>query len=199
MQSGARIGWPAPRAPRDAIDEAEHDLALLERAFHAPPDESRGTAHYLLSANPHLARALRARARRWRRRWTPADGLVDPSPDALAALQAHALSARSYSPTALQNYAACPYRFFLQAVHRLSPREEPAALEVIDPLTRGSLFHKVQYEVLTLLREAGLLPLTSATCDQAIELVDDVLNRVASRFEDKLAPAIPRVWEDGIN
>ena len=50
-----------------------------------------------------------------------------------------------------------------------------------------------------MLREAGLLPLTPATCDQAIELVDDVLNRVASRFEDKLAPAIPRVWEDGIN
>src|SRR6185295_11530899 len=43
------------------------------------------------------------------------------------------------------------------------------------------------------------LPLTKATCDKAIELVDDVLDRVASTYEDKLAPAIPRVWEDGIN
>jgi ATP-dependent helicase/nuclease subunit B len=57
----------------------------------------------------------------------------------------------------------------------------------------------VQYEVLTLLRAARLLPVTPATCNKAIELVDDVLNRVASKYEDDLAPAIPRVWEDGIN
>jgi hypothetical protein len=31
----------------------------------------------------------------------------------------HTLGLRSYSPTALQNYARCPYRFFLQAIHGL--------------------------------------------------------------------------------
>jgi CRISPR/Cas system-associated exonuclease Cas4 (RecB family) len=198
ISSGARIGWPAPRAPRDAIDEAEHDLALLEHAFHAPPDESRGTAHYLLSANPHLARALRARARRWRRRWTPADGLVEPSPEALAALQAHALSARSYSPTALQNYAACPYRFFLQAVHRLSPREEPRAIDELDPLARGSLIHEIQFELLSELSAAGALPVKPETLEAAQARLDTVLARIAARYADDLAPAIGRVWDDGV-
>jgi CRISPR/Cas system-associated exonuclease Cas4 (RecB family) len=193
------LGWPAPNDPLVAIDEAEYDLALLAPLIDAEPETVAGTAHYLLSTNRHLARALRARSRRWLKRWTPSDGLVEPDDLAREALAAHQLGSRSFSPTALQNYAACPYRFFLQTVHRLQPREEPAAIEVLDPLTRGSLFHKVQYEVLTMLREAGLLPLTSATCDRAIALVDDVLNRVASRFEDKLAPAIPRVWEDGID
>ncbi|MEK6286346.1 MAG: PD-(D/E)XK nuclease family protein [Acidobacteriota bacterium] len=197
--ASGRLGWPAPTDPRVAIDEAEYDLALLAPLIGADPETVAGTAHYLLSTNRHLARALRARSRRWLKRWTPSDGLVEPDDLAREALAAHQLSARSFSPTALQNYAACPYRFFLQAVHRLQPREEPAAIEVIDPLTRGSLFHKVQYEVLTMLREAGLLPLNPATRERAIALVDDVLNRVASSFEDKLAPAIPRVWEDGIN
>ncbi len=143
----ARIGWPAPADPAQAIDEAEHDLSLLERAFHAPDGDRRGTGHYLLSTNPHLARALRARARRWRRRWTPADGFVlDPSDPARAAIaQAaiaeHVPSQRSFSPTALQDYAACPYRFLLRAVHRLSPREVPEAIDEIDPLSRGSLLH----------------------------------------------------------
>src|SRR5258706_15370291 len=109
------------------------------------------------------------------------------------------MSARSFSPTALQNSAGCPYRFFLQAVHRLQPREEPAAIEVIDPLTRGSLFHKVQYQVLTMLRDAELLPLTPSTCARAIALVDERLDQVALTFEAKLAPAIDKVWEDGIN
>ena len=197
--SSGRLGWPAPIDPRVAIDEAEYDLALLAPLIDADQETVAGTAHYLLSTNQHLARALRARSRRWLKRWTQNDGLVEPDDLAREALAAHQLDSRSFSPTALQNYAACPYRFFLQTVHRLQPREEPAAIEVIDPLTRGSLFHKVQYKVLTMLRAAGLLPLTPSTCAQAIDLVDDVLNRVASTFEDKLAPAIDKVWEDGIN
>jgi ATP-dependent helicase/nuclease subunit B len=195
----ARLGWPAPDEAGDAIDEAEYDLALLGRLVDADPETTAGTAHYLLDSNPHLARSLRARSRKWLRRWTSFDGLVDPDQAASKALLSHRLGTRSFSPTALQNYAACPYRFFLQAVHRLQPRDEPAALEVIDPLTRGSLFHKVQYEVLTLLREAEMLPVTPQNVDRAIEEVDDVLDRVAARYEDELWPAIPKVWEDGIN
>ena len=195
----ARLGWPAPDEAGDAIDEAEYDLALLGRLVDADPETTAGTAHYLLDSNAHLARSLRSRSRKWLRRWTSFDGLVDPDRAASEALSSHRLGNRSFSPTALQNYAACPYRFFLQAVHRLQPREEPAALEVIDPLTRGSLFHKVQYEVLTLLRAAEMLPVRPGNVDRAIAAVDDVLDRVAAHYEDELWPAIPKVWEDGIN
>src|SRR5205085_5409297 len=107
---GGRLGWPAPKEPADAIDEAEYDLALLAPLRDADPQTTVGAAAYLLGANPHLARALRARARRWIRRWTPADGLVDPDALARDALARHQLTARSFSPTALQHFAACPYR-----------------------------------------------------------------------------------------
>jgi ATP-dependent helicase/nuclease subunit B len=109
--AGARLGWPAPADARRAIDEAEYDLALLGPLLQADPETTAGTASYLLQANSHLARALRARGRRWLRRWTPADGLIDPDDLARAALAHHQLGARSYSPTALQHFAACPYRF----------------------------------------------------------------------------------------
>ena len=56
--SAARIGWPAPPSPELAIDDAEYDLALLERLFQRPEQETVGTAHYLLGANEHQARAL---------------------------------------------------------------------------------------------------------------------------------------------
>lgn len=194
-----RLGWPAPQRPEDAIDEAEYDLALLSPLLHVDEATSAGTATYLLSSNPHLARALRARARRWLRRWTVADGLVDPDPFALEALANHQLSARSFSPTALQNFAICPYRFFLQAIHRLEPREDPVAIEVIDPLTRGALFHDAQFEILTRLKQEGLLPLQSNSLARAISIVDTTVDRLADTYAEKLAPAIPRVWEDGIN
>ena len=194
----ARLGWPAPVDPRMAIDEAEYDLALLAPLLPDDPETTVGKATYLLGANPHLARALRARARRWLKRWTPSDGLVDPDADALAALARHQLSARSYSPTALQHFAVCPYRFFLQAVHRLEPREEPVAIEVLDPLTRGGLFHEAQFQILTALREGDLLPVRPETLEPALAIVDAKLDAVAEKYRDELCPAIPRVWEDGI-
>jgi CRISPR/Cas system-associated exonuclease Cas4 (RecB family) len=184
--AGARLGWPAPREPKDAIDEAEHDLSLLAST------ESKGAANYLLHGNPHLARALRARARKWIRRWTPADGLVQPSADALAVLQKHQPTARSYSPTALQNYAACPYKFVLQAVHRLAPREVPEQIDEIDPLTRGSMIHQIQYELLK-----GLtLPIVDLPAAQ--DELERVVDRVAQEWREKVHPAIERVWSDCI-
>ncbi|HEY9501013.1 MAG TPA: PD-(D/E)XK nuclease family protein, partial [Pyrinomonadaceae bacterium] len=195
----ARLGWPAPDRSEDAIDEAEYDLALLANLLTQDADEAIGSAHYLLSANEHLARALRARSRRWLRRWTPNDGLVDPDELARQSMANQQFSARSFSATALQNYANCPYRFFLSAVLRLEQRQEPAPIELIDPLTRGSLFHETQFEVLTSLKSEGLLPLQPESLDEAFELVDVSLDRLASELEDQLAPAIPRVWQDGIN
>jgi ATP-dependent helicase/nuclease subunit B len=197
--AGARLGWPAPAEPREAIDEAEYDLALLAPLLHADPETTAGTASYLLQANPHLARALRARGRRWLRRWTSADGLVDPDELARAALARHQMAVRSYSPTALQLFASCPYRFFLQAVHRLAPREDPVAIEVLDPLTRGALFHDVQFGILEHLRDAGLLPLRPDGLGQAFAALDAVLDAEAERAREALAPAIPRVWDDEID
>jgi ATP-dependent helicase/nuclease subunit B len=198
-EQATRLGWPAPADPADAIDDAEFDLAVLDKLVDKDPDTTIGAANYLLSTNEHLGRALRARARRWLRRWTPADGLVDPEPAAIAALGRHQMSARSYSPTALQNFAACPYRFFLQAIHRLEPREEPEAIETIDPLTRGALFAEVQYETLSALREIEALPVTPENLDDAFDLLDERLEEVAARKHDDLAPAIERVWRDGID
>jgi len=194
----ARLGWPAPRAAADAIDDAEFDLAVLDRLVGADPETTTGAAHYLLDANPHLGRALRARARRWLRRWSRNDGLVNPSEAERAALARHQIAARSYSPTALQHFAACPYRFFLQAIIRLEPREEIEAIEAIDPLTRGGLFHEVQYETLTALRAADRLPVRKDGLEAAYAIVEEKLAAVAGQHHDELAPAIERVWLDGI-
>ncbi len=193
----ARIGWPAPRDPASAIDIAERDLSVLDGLFRSPTPAPRGAARYLTSGNRFLARALRMRYQRWQRAWTSADGLVKPSAEALAALGPHQLSARSFSATALQHFAACPYRFFLSAIVRLSPREEPVEIEDLDPLQRGSIVHEVQYGVLTALREKGV-PLDAAHLDEALTEIDSVLRKVADHHKDNFAPAIDRVWDDAL-
>jgi RecB family exonuclease len=193
----ARLGWPGPPDPADAIDSAEHDLAILDRlAAIGRPDA--GAARYLITANPHLARALRARYQRWGRSWTASDGLISQSGLGRAAMATHALSVRSYSPTALQIYARCPYRFFLYAILRLTPRLEPQPIDELDPLQRGSLIHEIQFELFARLRREALLPIRAGSLDRVQKELDDVIAHVAARYHDNFAPAIERVWLDGI-
>ena len=188
---GARMGWPAPADPAAAIDETEYDLAVLERLLH---DDARspGAARYLLETNEHLARALRFRARRWTlSRWTSADGLIDPGPEILEHLRAHRLEARAYSATALQRYGACPYRFYLHSLVRLSPREKPAPLDELGPLERGSLIHEIQFRFL---RALGGAPISESSA-----LLDRVIDEVAAEYREALAPAVERVWNESID
>ncbi len=208
-----RLGWPAPENPAEAIDDAEFDLALLDKLIDQPAEHTTGAARYLLTStysNPHLARALRARGRRWRRRWSVNDGLICPDAEYLqrerdypvealkAALDKHTFARRSFSATALQKFAECPYRFALYTILGLEPREEIEAIETIDPVVRGAIFHEVQFRVLSALRDRDSLPVTMANLDSALRLVSDQLQQVAEDYRERLAPAIERVWEDGI-
>jgi hypothetical protein len=198
----ARVGWPAPPSPELAIDEAEHDLAVLRQVLEGDEASSTGAARYLLEANPHLARALRFRARRWLRRWTGADGLVpheELAKGALEAMAGESLQARSFSPTALQHFAACPYRFFLHAVHRLAPRAVAEAVDELDPLQRGALVHGVQFELFRRLEAEGRLPVRPDNLEAARTALDAVLDDVAGRRREELAPAVERVWQSGID
>ena len=139
--SSSRLGWPAPRKASEAIDDAEFDLSTLLDFLARPIDEVKGRGRYLLEANDPLRRSLRHRYCRWNlRKMTPADGLIadsdSPADQAVRrVLDGHRLHQRAYSPTALQNYAHCPLRFFYQAVLRLRPRDRPERLEQLDPLT----------------------------------------------------------------
>ena len=67
------------------------------------------------------------------------------------------------------------------------------------PLTRGALFHDVQFGVLGRLRDAGLLPVRPAVLEEAFQILDSVLDAEATRSSEQLAPAIPRVWKDEID
>ena len=173
----------------DAVDEAEYDLSILERLDDKPEEETHGAARYLLGANEYLRRALRFRAERWaKKKWHPADGLVDPKPEVLALLQAHAPgiepTSRSFSPTALQHFAACPYRFYLQAILRLAPREEKESLEELDALQKGSIFHETMYELFVALRAEKLLPLDEAHFERARTLLDRTMILYGSNLGD---------------
>jgi RecB family exonuclease len=197
-KASVRLAWPAPPRREDAIDDTEFDLATLESLFTATTSV-KGRARYLVATNPHLGRALRARYARWQTSaLTPNDGLVKPGALARAALEAHHPTKRPFSPTALEQYAACPYRFFLSAVLRLEPYEVPEELEELGPLEKGSMAHDVQFRLLSALAKEGV-QVTPATLDGVLSRLRTTIAEVSARVYDEFKPAIERVWHDGVH
>jgi ATP-dependent helicase/nuclease subunit B len=65
-------------------------------------------------------------------------------------------------------------------------------------LQRGSLIHDIQFTLFGRLRDKGLLPVRSQNLNQIWDMLDAAIREVGARYHDDLAPAIDRVWEDGI-
>jgi len=198
-EAGANLAWPAPADADRAIDELEHDLAVLKPLLDSrDPAAVKGHAHYLLGLNEALRRSVISRWARGRAAWSSSDGLVKAGAGVVGAIAANRLSARPYSLSALQRFATCPYQFLLATIHRLEPWDEPEPLVRMDPLTRGSLFHSVQAEFYRRLQAKRALPVIVGTLADAMQELDGVLDRVAATYEEALAPAIERVWRDEI-
>jgi len=198
-EGSARLAWPAPEDPNRAIDPVEHDLSVLRTLLSLPPKQSRGRARYLLELNGSMARSLRTRFARWHiKTWNSFDGLCAPKPETVKALSEYRLVARPYSASALQGYAACPYRFFLASIQRLEPRKEAASIEQLDPLTRGLIFHRIQAELLRQLLGENQLPVSAANLPHSLCVLDAVVQRLEMEYREILFPAILRVWNDEI-
>lgn len=85
----------------------------------------------------------------------------------------------SGSVTALEDYAACPFRFFAARVLRLRPR--PSSRDELDASEQGDIRHWVLAEVMEVLRREGLTPLRGGgqagrESRRARELCDGVLD-----------------------
>lgn len=197
----SRAGWPAPLLPRDAIDAAEHDLASLHTPLASAEGstECLGEARYLLLTNPHLARALRGRARRWGvKALTPDDGLLDPPPAAHSRLQARRPAQQAYTSSTLAMYAQCPYRFFLRAVLELGSKEPPTRTPTMHPLQRAELLRDCQAEILQALKAESLWPLQQEQLPAAFTLATRAVQRHGQRSRERFVPSVQRVFDDGV-
>jgi ATP-dependent helicase/nuclease subunit B len=195
-EANASLAWPAPAHPEDAIDDFEHDLSVL-RILMRSEEDVKGHAHYMLQLNDCVRRSASERWARARKPWSPFDGLVRVTEATRPFLQSQRLTARPYSVSALQNYAYCPYRFFLSAMYRLEALEEPEPLQNMDPLTKGRLFHEVLAEFFRALQQRKMA-LATTSIDAVLEVLDATLTRIAASYAELLAPAVDRVWQDEV-
>jgi ATP-dependent helicase/nuclease subunit B len=197
--AAARMGFPAPEQPELAIDDGEYDLAVLGELLRAPAAERVGALRYLLTQHPHLARALRFRARRWSlARFTACDGFVAQDAAELALLAGHQLAARAYSASSLALVSACPYRFFLRSVAGVPEPDPSEPLDELDARLRGVLMHRVQRALLATLRAREQLPLREPELPAALALLRQLLDQLANEERARRPRSQTSVFDEGL-
>jgi len=136
--------------------------------------------------------------RRDRKRFGAAEG-VFRGPAARAHLATHFGPERTFAATELEQYASCPFRYFVDRVLRLEPLED-LGLEV-DYLARGRLVHDTLAAFHQRLNRAHGGPTSPAAVDQAEydRLLAETLAEMghhgdASPIEAALAEVDRRLW-----
>jgi ATP-dependent helicase/nuclease subunit B len=156
---------------------ADLDVRLLA----AWRDQGRPLADSpVVHARPQLATGLETIAQRGRPAFTRFDGNVA---DGIAASH---LDERLLSPTSLERYAACPFRYFLTNVLRVGAVERPEELETITGIHAGSLVHEVleRFVVEVLERPVAEQPAPDTPWDASAHArLDELFDDVAARFE----------------
>jgi ATP-dependent helicase/DNAse subunit B len=96
---------------------------------------------------------------------------------------------RVFSPTALEDYVACPFRFFLKHVLRLEPLEDPK--EEIEVTRRGQAFHRALARLHRSLKEQGIHRPSDAVRSQMLHEIEDAVREDVSRAP---SPASKALW-----
>jgi ATP-dependent helicase/DNAse subunit B len=165
------------------------------------PAEYRVRAARLLSAGRRLpaglprdlAANLRAAALAAERRfdddeYTPYDGLLR-HPAVVAELRQRFGGEKVISPTALETYVACPFRFLLEDVLHLEPLEEPG--EEIEGSDRGLVFHRALAWLHRQLKERGIVG-PAAEVDQ---LLRERLDEEVRNLSGHTSRAAEALWQ----
>ena len=104
-------------------------------------------------------------------------------PDAAtrAVLATQRLAARSYSPSALQHFAACPYRFLLHAIHRCGRARRRSRWSRWTRSPAARCFTKRSSGCSANCRPRNCCPSGRQSKSRILEIADRVLDRVAAR------------------
>lgn len=191
-------GQLAPGDAGSSVTAAEYDRALIRSAIY---DGAAGVVAALAAfdggdavrTGGAIERAVEARRARWGRELTAYDGVMIGS-DAIARAAAGGFARTSaVSPSRLETYAECPFRFFLKYVLRVDPLEEPEAIERIDALERGSLIHDVLERFL---QRVGCDDLPRAERrEDHVRLLLEIAEEAGNERVERGVTGRPLIWE----
>jgi ATP-dependent helicase/DNAse subunit B len=179
-----------PVERRNMLLEGIEKARLLSPAEHRVRAAAVGRVQGLAA---DLAANLRAASRMARQRFElsdhgPYDGLLR-HPAVVSQLRQVFGPDRVFSPTALEEYIACPFRFFLRHVLHLQPLDEPS--EEIESTRRGQAFHRALSRLHQQLKAADIHQPTEAVDGPVLERLKEAVEECVARAP---SPASKTLW-----
>lgn len=182
-----------------ALLDPDRALTVSERraavALGAPPPLRAALVARLGSAHAGFARAVAQWDARWRSAALDAHSGRLSANAARRLRAAHPVLAEALSPSAMETYAACPYRFFLKHAIGLEQVPEPEKLEEIDPADRGSLVHTILERLYAALHSERLLPLDDGGLGRARSLASSIARTAYREAEARGLTGYALLWE----
>jgi ATP-dependent helicase/nuclease subunit B len=173
--------WPASKRPEQVAFDIEVATLLAEHRAGRPVVGAAAT-----QASPALARGLEAALARRQGTFDAWSGNVGSREDLLAGFD------RPRSPTGLEHYATCPFRFFLGQTLGVSAVDDPTDLDEISPRDSGSLIHAALERFIDE-RGIGKPPEEPWSADDRQRLVA-VANELADHYEALGRTGRPLLW-----
>jgi len=127
------------------------------------------------------------------KQYTNADGLINDE-TILAELKDYFHANYSYSPSALENYVQCPFRFFIERVLDLEEKQEPE--DRLEALQLGELYHRILFEYFN-----NKFPGTwNQNLEQYIQGLESSAQKVFAEYEGKrsLLKGVWRIYREEI-
>ena len=116
------------------------------------------------------------------------------APAALSAVRDRFGPEKVFSPTALEAYVSCPFRFLLEHVLRLEELDEPA--DEVEHTRRGAAYHRALARLHAKLREADP-ELTRASFPETVgpDLLIEIDKAIQEYADRAPSPASRKLWE----
>ena len=175
--------------PADCHDYDLQRLLLWKREHRG----SETSPHPLVKDGP-LARAAKMGRRRAGRSLSEFDGNL--SSVALNARFALSLDRYPLSPTSLEAWAVCPFRYFLGHVLHLSALDDPEEETTISRLNRGSLVHEILEKFVEKASATSSLPVHAQPwSEESAHRLRQIAHEVFQDYERRDLTGRPVLWQ----
>jgi ATP-dependent helicase/nuclease subunit B len=129
------------------------------------------------SKTSYIIHSIKVEYERYAGPFSPWDGFLQ-NPEIHQTLSQIFSSERKYSVSLINEYASCPYRFFMARILNVRPIEENE--EVISPLEKGNLLHEVLRRLFVGYRGDRL---TAKRESEALELMEQLFDEECNKLE----------------
>ncbi len=98
------------------------------------------------------------------------------------------------SPTALEIFGTCPFKFFMGKILELESLEEPEKIDTIEPVDLGALYHNILRDFYNTLIEQRYFATKTKKINPE-ELLQDIAQKYFTEIERQIPIPYPIVWE----